>query len=71
MPTMRQIEKYATDIENQIRADALMPLRTHYVRQGSGGWEPSRILQHNNNPIYGHGANYITSRVYFPRLKIR
>ena len=39
-----QTEIYATDLENTIRSEARLPLRTHYVRMGNGGWEPSRIL---------------------------
>ncbi len=37
-------DKYATHMENYMRSEAGLPLRTHYVTQGSGGWEPSRIL---------------------------
>lgn len=40
----RQSEKYATHIENIMRSQSGMSLRTHYARQGSGGYEPTRIL---------------------------
>ncbi|MCH7400769.1 RHS repeat-associated core domain-containing protein [Belliella kenyensis] len=43
----RQSEKYATHIENNMRAQAGLPLRTHYASQGSGGYEPTRILNAN------------------------
>lgn len=38
-------EQYATNIENQMRATAGLPLRTHYAVQGNGGWEPSRLIK--------------------------
>jgi hypothetical protein len=50
-------EKYATDMENKMRADAGMLLRTHYVRQGFGGWEQSRILEPGGVSTF-YGTNY-------------
>jgi hypothetical protein len=52
----KESEKYATHMENQMRADAGLPLRTHYVRQGFGGYAPSRIL--NNGVSTFYGTNY-------------
>ena len=34
-------EKYATYIENEIRAEAKLPLRTHYAIIGNKGYEPT------------------------------
>jgi hypothetical protein len=53
---IRSTEKYATHIENQMRADANMPLRTHYVSQGFNGYAPSLIL--NNGVSTFYGTNY-------------
>ncbi|SFF61066.1 RHS repeat-associated core domain-containing protein [Thermoflexibacter ruber] len=41
----KQSEKYATHVENIMRAQAGLPLRTHYATQGNEGYEPSLILQ--------------------------
>ena len=61
-------EQYATKVENQIRADFGMSLRTHYVRQGEGVWENSRVLDSNRkNGLFG--VNYFTGELYIPRLK--
>ncbi len=49
-------EKYATHMENKMRADANLPLRTHYSSQGLRGWEPSRIL--NNGVSVFYNKNY-------------
>jgi len=53
------MEKYATHKENQMREVAGMPLRTHYAKQGSEGWAPSRIIDKKGNSIYYPGINYI------------
>ncbi len=50
-------EKYATHIENLIRAEAGMLLRTHYARQDMTGWENSRILNSSGVSIF-YGTNY-------------
>lgn len=42
---IRNTEKYATNIENQMRATASLPLRTHYAVQDNAGWEPSRLIK--------------------------
>jgi hypothetical protein len=49
-------EKYATHIENKMRADAGLLLRTHYAGQGFGGYDPSRII--NNGVSTFYGTNY-------------
>ena len=54
-------EKYATHIENQMRADAGLPLRTHYVKQGFGGYAKSAIL--NNGVSIFYGTNYKTNSI--------
>jgi RHS repeat-associated protein len=68
--TIALTEQYATQVENQIRADSRMPLRTHYVGLTSGGgWENSRILNTTRNSS-GFGVNYLNGRVYVPRIKV-
>ena len=52
-------EKYATHKENQMREATGMPLRTHYSKQGDGGWEDSRIIDRKGNSIYYPGVNYM------------
>jgi hypothetical protein len=47
-----ETEKYATHIENMMRGESGLPLRTHYVSQGNGGWEKSRILDSNGHSMY-------------------
>ena len=51
-------EQYATHKENLMRQQAGLPLRTHYVRQGTGGWEPSRIIDRRGNSKFFPGINY-------------
>jgi RHS repeat-associated protein len=41
---VKTTEKYATHMENQMRADAGLLLRTHYVRQGFAGYDRSQII---------------------------
>ncbi len=48
---------YATHVENQIRAEHRMPLRTHYalLRGSSGiniGYEPTRLILNSNSLYY-------------------
>ena len=45
----RESEKYATHVENTMRAQYGMPLRTHYANLGIGGYEPTRILNVNGS----------------------
>ena len=49
-------EKYATYIENEIRAEAKLPLRTHYAIIGNKGYEPTRIIDKKTkkNLFYGN-----------------
>ena len=49
-------EKYATYIENEIRAEAKLPLRTHYAVIGNKGYEPTRIIDKKTkkNLFYGN-----------------
>ena len=63
--TMYETEKYATHMENLMRADAGLPLRTHYATQGNAGWEPSRILNPNSRVSTFYGTAYRT----LPRLQ--
>jgi len=49
-------EKYATHEENLMRADAGLPLRTHYVRQGFNGYAKSLIVSNGVGVFYG--TNY-------------
>jgi hypothetical protein len=66
---IRTSEKYATHMENLMRADRGLPLRTHYVRQGLGGWESSRILNKGTCTSTFYGTTYRTTpRILIPRL---
>ena len=52
--TVKEAEKYASHIENMIRQENGLPLRTHYVlgRSPSGalsGFGPSALLNSNGN----------------------
>lgn len=51
-------EKYATHMENRMRAAARLPLRTHYAEvEGAGGWPPSRILKpYTRISVYNRGT---------------
>ncbi len=61
-------EKYATHMENLMRADAGLSLRTHYVKQGSGGWDDSRILNVGTRVNKFNGTTYrSTPRILIPR----
>ena len=56
-------EIYATHIENKIRAQSGVPLRTHYTYSTSGGAifdfpEWSRLLNWNGRSLYYGGYNY-------------
>jgi hypothetical protein len=51
-----EAEKYATHIENIMRAQAGLPLRTHYASQGSGGYEPTRIIDSNGRSLFYKNA---------------
>lgn len=63
-----QSEKYATHMENMMRADAGLPLRTHYARQGSGGWAPSMILNKGTRTSKFYGTTYRTTpRILIPK----
>lgn len=50
------MEKYATYIENKIRAEAKLPLITHYSTIGNKGYEPTRIIDKKTkkNLFYGN-----------------
>ncbi|SFF60463.1 RHS repeat-associated core domain-containing protein [Thermoflexibacter ruber] len=53
-----EAEKYATHVENIMRAQAGLPLRTHYAEQGGGGYEPTRIIDSNGKSLfYKNAAN--------------
>lgn len=65
-------EKYATHMENLMRADAGLPLRTHYASQGKGGWEPSRILNKGSRTSTFYGTTYrSTPRMLIPTGLLR
>jgi RHS repeat-associated protein len=61
---IRNAEKYATHIENQIRAEHNIPLRTHYYHeQPSGiGYPPSSIInpKDNSSLFYTNGLHQKT-----------
>jgi hypothetical protein len=42
-------EKYATHVENQLRAEHGIPLRSHYVRTPIGVPNPTKLLRGNTN----------------------
>ncbi|MDR1091598.1 MAG: type III secretion system effector protein, partial [Prevotella sp.] len=71
--TVKVSEKYATHMENQMRADAGLPLRTHYlsVNQGGkliGGWGPSRILNAGTRTSTFYGTTYRSlPRILIPK----
>jgi len=66
---IKQSEKYATNMENLMRADAYLPLRTHYASQGSAGWEPSRIITAGTRVSTYYGTTYrLTPRILLPPL---
>ncbi|MCC5932060.1 MAG: hypothetical protein JJU28_22635 [Cyclobacteriaceae bacterium] len=46
---IRKSEKYATHVENAMRSQAGLPLRTYYASQTNGGYEPTRILNANGS----------------------
>lgn len=64
--TIAQSEKYATHMENLMRADkGGVPLRTHYASQGTtGGYEPSRVLNAGSRVSTYYGITYRST----PRL---
>ena len=65
-------EKYATHMENQMRADAGMSLRTHYISQGFWSYAPSQIL--NNGVSIFFGTDYrmdAISRKLNSQLRLR
>ena len=64
--TITESEKYATHMENRMRAAARLPLRTHYARVvGAGGWNPSRILKpYTRISIYNRGTVIIGGKKY-------
>lgn len=46
-------EKYATHVENQIRGENGLSLRTHYVINPDGsGYEPSRIIDSKGGSLF-------------------
>jgi hypothetical protein len=58
-------EKFATHIENQIRSEHFLPLRTHYsiIEEASGSYRgdpQSRILDGNNRSIFYKTTTKIT-----------
>jgi hypothetical protein len=59
---VQNAEKYATHIENQIRAEHNLPLRTHYSPDANGNpYEPSRIIgPRSNMSIFYFQPNPIT-----------
>jgi len=61
-----QVEKSSTHKENQMRASAGLPLRTHYVINTANGtgYEPSRILNINDNGDKQHRTITYTSKFY-------
>ena len=65
-------EKFATHIENQLRAEHGLPLRTHYVRTTTGGvWESSRILNAGTRVSTYYGTTYrSTPRILLPPLPV-
>lgn len=51
--TIRDSEKYATHVENQLRAENGLSLRTHYAINRDGtGYNPSRILTPGGSSMY-------------------
>jgi hypothetical protein len=66
-------EIYATDMENKMRADRGLPLRTHYVSVSQngipiGGWEPSRILRSGTRTSTFYGTTYrSTPKILIPK----
>jgi hypothetical protein len=49
----RESEKYATHIENQIRAENRLSLRTHYaINADKTGYQPSRIIDSNGRSLF-------------------
>src|SRR5690554_1155978 len=64
-------EIYATHMENLMRADESLPLRSHYVRQGAGGWEDSRILISGTRVNKFNGTTYrSTQRLLTPIIRV-
>lgn len=64
-------EIYATHMENLMRADESLPLRSHYVRQGAGGWEDSRILISGTRVNKFNGTTYrSTPRLLTPIIRV-
>ncbi|GHV35820.1 hypothetical protein FACS1894178_6210 [Bacteroidia bacterium] len=62
-------EKYATHIENQLRAENGIPLRTHYANEridgvGFRGYEPSRIIDSKSRSLFyqENGSRYVYIR---------
>jgi hypothetical protein len=45
----RETEKFATHMENIMRAQYGLPLRSHYMNEGKKGYEKSRILNSNGS----------------------
>jgi RHS repeat-associated protein len=50
----RETEKYATYIENRMKKEFGLPLRTHYIMllPQKTGYEPSRIIDANGNSLF-------------------
>ncbi|WP_338063562.1 M91 family zinc metallopeptidase [Zunongwangia pacifica] len=66
----RNAEKFSTHMENQIRAEHGISLRTHYGQDANGNWQGSLLLGNGRTPEsrYYPGYHYggINSRITLP-----
>lgn len=63
---IRHAEKYAVHIENQIRAEHGVALRTHYAYNPNGsGFEPTRMINATNSTslYYTQSQTHNTTRI--------
>jgi hypothetical protein len=62
--TFTKAEHFATDMENKLRAENGLPLRTHYAIDGRTGSGIYPLIDASGNSLHNGGHNY------YGRLKI-